>query len=45
VLLLAELPPEDQHEFIKTWLGQWQGESPNTDDQLFVSFTIPTSNA
>ena len=45
VLLLAELPPEDQHEFIKTWLGQWQGESPNTDDQLFVSFTIPISNA
>jgi len=42
VLLLAELPPKDQHEFIKTWLTSWQGESPATDDQLLISFQIPT---
>lgn len=41
VLLLAELPPRDQHEFIKTWLTSWQGASPSTDDQLLISFQIP----
>ena len=42
ILLLAELPPEDQHEFIKTWLTSWQGDSPATDDQLLLSFQVPT---
>ena len=40
ILLLAE-SPEDQHEFIKTWLTSWQGDSPATDDQL-LSFRVPT---
>lgn len=42
VLMLSELPPADQHEFIKTWLTSWQGESASTDDQLLISFQIPT---
>ena len=42
VLLLAELPPEDQREFLNTWMTSWQGASPATDDQLLVSFKIPT---
>ena len=42
VLLLAELPPKDQHEFIKTWLMSWQGDLPSTDDQLLLSFQVPT---
>ncbi|OUU17649.1 MAG: hypothetical protein CBC05_04815 [Crocinitomicaceae bacterium TMED45] len=42
ILLLAELPPADQHEFIKTWLTSWQGDSPATDDQLLLSFRVPT---
>lgn len=44
ILLLAELPPEDQHEFIKTWLTSWQGELPSTDDQLLISFKIPEAS-
>ena len=44
VLLLAELPPKDQHEFIKTWLTSWQGGSPSTDDQLLISFQIPPAS-
>ena len=42
ILLLAELPPADQHEFIKTWLTSWQGDLPATDDQLLLSFRVPT---
>ena len=41
VLTLATMPPEDQHEFIQTWLESWQGQSPSTDDQLMISFCIP----
>ena len=41
VLTLATMPPEDQHEFIQTWLQSWQGASPSTDDQLMISFRIP----
>ena len=42
ILLLSELPPQDQHEFIKTWLTSWQGDLPATDDQLLLSFRVPT---
>ena len=42
ILLLSELPPQDQHEFIKTWLSSWQGNLPATDDQLLLSFRVPT---
>lgn len=42
LLLLAELPPQDQHEFLKTWLTSWQGDLPSTDDQLLLSFRVPT---
>jgi serine phosphatase RsbU (regulator of sigma subunit) len=42
ILLLSELPPQDQHEFIKTWLTSWQGNLPATDDQLLLSFRVPT---
>ena len=45
VLLLAELPPEDQREFLSTWMTSWQGVSPATDDQLLVSFKIPMTEA
>jgi serine phosphatase RsbU (regulator of sigma subunit) len=40
-LTLAELPSQDQREFLALWMENWQGDRPSTDDQLFVSFAIP----
>ncbi len=40
-LTLAELPSQDQREFLALWMENWQGDRPSTDDQLLVSFVIP----